>query len=356
MDMSGVKKHQLWGMSLSAGEPKKLVLKESDLLHLSQVTLSSSDKNVRSTITLTVDKKKYVLCSLKQEKTETWAMETSLYGPRDVVFSCSAGTVDLFGYWISTAENSATPPQVVAAPSTKAPATKRGADAVADAEPAEKKQANKKQKVETGDVKQTPAPAPAQPTEPKEKPQPKEKQPKEKQQPKEKPQQEKPQQEKQQKQGEKKQDAKPQDKQQKDTKQGKDEKTASGEENPWNKDVKEKKTKPQPRVVKGVKVEDLVVGKGKEASAGKKVVVHYTGRLSRTQKQFDSSVGRAPFSFRLGTREVIVGWDIGVEGMREGGKRKLHIPSKLGYGIEGAGKDIPPNADLEFDVQLLKVQ
>src|SRR5262245_45439322 len=85
----------------------------------------------------------------------------------------------------------------------------------------------------------------------------------------------------------------------------------------------------------GLKIEDVVVGTGKAAEVGDKVSVHYTGRLTDGTK-FDSSLDRGtPFEFRIGKREVIRGWDEGVEGMREGGKRKLTIPPKLAYGERG---------------------
>ena len=107
---------------------------------------------------------------------------------------------------------------------------------------------------------------------------------------------------------------------------------------------------------------DTVVGKGKEAIAGKTVVVHYTGWLhdasakEKRGKQFDSSVGRGPFSFPLGAGRVIKGWDEGVAGMKVGGKRTLVIPPEMGYGARGAGGVIPPNATLVFDVELLEVK
>lgn len=104
-----------------------------------------------------------------------------------------------------------------------------------------------------------------------------------------------------------------------------------------------------------LKIEDSVVGKGTEAVSGKKVTVHYTGKLM-DGKQFDSSVGKEPFTFTLGAGEVIAGWDKGVAGMKIGGKRKLTIPPELAYGTTGAGSIIPPNATLVFDVELLKVQ
>ena len=104
-----------------------------------------------------------------------------------------------------------------------------------------------------------------------------------------------------------------------------------------------------------LKIEELKVGTGTEALAGKKVSVHYTGWLT-DGKKFDSSLDRGqPFSFNLGGGEVIKGWDQGVSGMKVGGKRKLTIPANLGYGASGAGGVIPPNATLVFDVELLGV-
>ena len=107
--------------------------------------------------------------------------------------------------------------------------------------------------------------------------------------------------------------------------------------------------------VKDLIVKEVKVGTGKEAKDGNTVTVHYTGTLTNGKK-FDSSVGRGPFSFILGRGEVIKGWDRGVKGMKIGGIRKLTIPSHLGYGERGAGADIPPNATLLFDVELLKVE
>jgi FKBP-type peptidyl-prolyl cis-trans isomerase len=103
----------------------------------------------------------------------------------------------------------------------------------------------------------------------------------------------------------------------------------------------------------GLQYAELVVGKGREAHAGEKATVHYTGTLEDGTK-FDSSKDRnQPFSFQLGAGRVIKGWDEGVEGMKIGGTRKLVIPSDLGYGARGAGSSIPPNATLIFIVELL---
>jgi FKBP-type peptidyl-prolyl cis-trans isomerase FkpA len=109
----------------------------------------------------------------------------------------------------------------------------------------------------------------------------------------------------------------------------------------------------------GLKYEDLKVGTGAIAMPGNNVSVHYTGWLDnngKPGKKFDSSLDRGmPFSFPLGAGRVIKGWDEGVAGMKVGGKRRLFIPAKLGYGARGAGAAIPPNANLIFDVELLKV-
>ncbi len=104
-----------------------------------------------------------------------------------------------------------------------------------------------------------------------------------------------------------------------------------------------------------VQIKDLVVGDGDEARRGAQVEVHYTGWTLDGNK-FDSSVDHdKPFKFSLGARQVIPGWDIGVQGMRVGGKRELVIPSHLAYGERGAPPVIPPNATLKFEVELLAV-
>ncbi len=101
--------------------------------------------------------------------------------------------------------------------------------------------------------------------------------------------------------------------------------------------------------------EDLTVGTGAEAKDGDKVKVNYTGRLLKTNYMFDTSVGKKPFDFTLGKGSVIKGWDLGVVGMKVGGKRKLTIPSKLGYAEAGSPPKIPGKATLVFDVELLSV-
>lgn len=108
---------------------------------------------------------------------------------------------------------------------------------------------------------------------------------------------------------------------------------------------------------------DVKMGTGEVATAGHDVSVHYTGWLydaaapDHHGAKFDSSRDRGqPFEFPLGAGRVIKGWDLGVEGMKIGGQRTLIIPPDFGYGARGAGRDIPPNATLVFDVELLGVR
>ena len=106
----------------------------------------------------------------------------------------------------------------------------------------------------------------------------------------------------------------------------------------------------------GLQIETLVEGTGEEAKNGDDLSMHYTGWLTDGTK-FDSSVDRgAPFSFVLGQGRVIQGWEQGVLGMKIGEKRKLTIPSELGYGADGAGASIPPNATLVFEIELLEIK
>jgi peptidylprolyl isomerase/FKBP-type peptidyl-prolyl cis-trans isomerase FkpA len=105
-----------------------------------------------------------------------------------------------------------------------------------------------------------------------------------------------------------------------------------------------------------LEIEDLSAGKGREAKTGDTVHVQYTGTLT-SGKKFDSSYdhGGDPFKFTIGKGEVIKGWDQGVPGMKVGGKRKLRIPSDLGYGANGSPPNIPPNAGLVFEIELVSI-
>jgi FKBP-type peptidyl-prolyl cis-trans isomerase len=106
----------------------------------------------------------------------------------------------------------------------------------------------------------------------------------------------------------------------------------------------------------GLRYIEIIPGAGEQPNAGDRVTVHYTGFLMDSTK-FDSSVDRGePLTFVLGYGQVIKGWDEGVSTMKIGGTRKLIIPAHLAYGDRGIGGVIPPNADLVFDVQLLRVE
>jgi len=113
---------------------------------------------------------------------------------------------------------------------------------------------------------------------------------------------------------------------------------------------------PEVTTPSGLRYQDLVVGNGFSPVNGKLVKVHYTGWLT-DGKKFDSSLDHGqPLVFPIGKGMVIPGWDEGVLTMKVGGKRKLIIPPELGYGAAGAPPDIPPNATLIFEVELLDAE
>jgi len=101
----------------------------------------------------------------------------------------------------------------------------------------------------------------------------------------------------------------------------------------------------------GIAIEEIKEGTGPEAKSGRVVGMFYSGRLKSNNKQFDACQSGKPFKFKLGKGEVIKGWDIGVQGLKVGGKRKLTIPPQMGYGSAGAPPDIPPNSTLVFEVE-----
>lgn len=105
-----------------------------------------------------------------------------------------------------------------------------------------------------------------------------------------------------------------------------------------------------------LKIEDLVLGSGKKAEKGKKLTVHYIGKLE-DGTVFDSTYDKErTFSFVLGEGRVIQGWEIGIEGMKEGGKRRLTIPASLGYGESGVRGMIPPHSTIIFEIELISVE
>ena len=107
----------------------------------------------------------------------------------------------------------------------------------------------------------------------------------------------------------------------------------------------------------GMEIVNTTMGKpdGKQAKPGKRVSMKYIGKLP-SGKVFDQTKGKDTFAFRLGVGEVIKGWDVGVDGMRVGDKRRLTIPPAMAYGKKGVKGAIPPNSTLVFDVELVNVQ
>jgi FKBP-type peptidyl-prolyl cis-trans isomerase FkpA len=119
--------------------------------------------------------------------------------------------------------------------------------------------------------------------------------------------------------------------------------------------TKGKEADKKPIEVKELLMQEVTVGTGEEAKDGNNVKVNYKGTFM-DGKEFDSSYSRnQPFEFKLGAKQVIEGWDIGVRGMKVGGKRVLVVPPAMAYGDKGAGGVIPPNTPLKFEVELLGV-
>ncbi|KAG5626903.1 hypothetical protein H5410_012121 [Solanum commersonii] len=127
-------------------------------------------------------------------------------------------------------------------------------------------------------------------------------------------------------------------------------------------DVEDKSLKVKSTVIRtlsnGLIIEELAVGEpgGKLAAPGKKIKVHYTGKLKENGQIFYTNMGKSPYKFRLGDKDVIEGWNLGLAGMRVGDKRRLTVPPSIGYGSEGAGENIPPNSWLVFDIELIGVR
>ncbi|KRT81323.1 hypothetical protein AMK59_5531 [Oryctes borbonicus] len=146
---------------------------------------------------------------------------------------------------------------------------------------------------------------------------------------------------------------------------GKTEKTpAKGDKTPNkadgktpNKSPKQEGGSPQKRTIEGgVVIEDVKIGGGPAAKPGKFVKVYYEGRFKNNNKMFDSTTKGPGFEFRLGRQEVIKGWDVGLAGMKVGGKRRITCPPNMAYGQKGSPPTIPPNSTLVFDVELKNVK
>lgn len=145
-----------------------------------------------------------------------------------------------------------------------------------------------------------------------------------------------------------------------DVKKGKQNGLENGKPVATKKEKKEAVAQPQKKSPKktvqgGVVIEDLKVGSGPEAKSGKKIAVYYEGKLKSNNKTFDSTKQGAGFKFNLGRGDVIRAWDVGVAGMKVGGKRRIECPPSMAYGAKGSPPVIPGNATLVFDVELKNV-
>lgn len=139
---------------------------------------------------------------------------------------------------------------------------------------------------------------------------------------------------------------------------GKKQKQQNGKENGEKKEQKQKEKGGDGKIQKlqgGLMVQDLKVGSGAEAKPGKKIQVYYEGRLKTNNKVFDATKNGPGFKMTLGRGEVIKGWDLGLSGMKVGGKRRLICPPGLAYGAKGNPPVIPQNSTLVFDVELKNV-
>ena len=133
-----------------------------------------------------------------------------------------------------------------------------------------------------------------------------------------------------------------------------DKKEEKEKEDKEEKKASPKKDKKMKNMGKGLKYRDMKVGKGKPVANGDKLFVYYVGQLD-DKKVFDKCISGKGFDFEFGKGKVIKGWDMGMKGMKKGGKRKLIIPSKLAYGAAGSEPNIPPNAQLTFTIELRNI-
>ncbi|XP_017031490.1 39 kDa FK506-binding nuclear protein isoform X1 [Drosophila kikkawai] len=132
-------------------------------------------------------------------------------------------------------------------------------------------------------------------------------------------------------------------------------KAEAKKEQPKAKEQTSKQQLGERTITGGVKIVDVFPGKGEEAKPGKRVSVYYIGRLQSNNKTFDSLLKGKGFKFALGGGEVIKGWDVGVAGMKVGGKRRITCPPHMAYGGRGSPPTIPPNSTLVFEVELKAV-
>ncbi|XP_050513663.1 46 kDa FK506-binding nuclear protein [Diabrotica virgifera virgifera] len=143
---------------------------------------------------------------------------------------------------------------------------------------------------------------------------------------------------------------------QKDKKNKKQQQNKEEKSSPTKENQSPKKDSPKKVVQGGMIIEDLKEGQGQPAKNGRFVHVYYEGRLKNNNKMFDSHKQGQGFAFKLGSGEVIKGWDVGLVGMKVGGKRRITCPPQMAYGVKGSPPAIPGNSTLVFEVELKKIR
>jgi FK506-binding nuclear protein len=321
----------------ASDEPEVIELDEGDVIEIHNVALHSEDAKAKHTARLfasTEASGKLLVCTLRSGHTEQYSPSLTFHGPETVQLkvegdgemhlfltaSFNDEEIDFEGDDEEMAEEAESDEESEVEGEEIDPAEMKKLEAEIKKKMQEREKANKNKRAQAEEVdseeSEEEKPKPAKQAK---KDEPKKEQPKKEQQPK------------------------------------KEESSKKEQKEQPKKDEGKKEAKPMKKMLKGgVGLTVLEDGVGKTAENGSKVRVEYTGKLPNG-KMFDSSKGGKPFEFVVGKGNVIKGWDIGFNGMKEGTKAVLNIPSAMGYGAQGAGKDISPNSDLVFEVRLLKV-
>lgn len=335
-----IKIKMFWGLLLKAN--KKYTQTISKAIHLSQAALdinNSSDEPVR--VVLTSEKHNYILCTLRKNKTEQIALDLNFAEGEEISFTSEGnGSVHLTGYLMPDqddfldqfgGEEESDEDEV------EEPQTKKGNTGKQQPESKKRKIVEAEQD-EDDDEDESDLGGSDEEDEEDDDDDDEEEEDDDEEESEEEVQQPKPK----------------QMKLEKGKQNGLENGTAQGKEK--SKKDKQSQDKPQKGGDKtlqgGVKIEEIKVGNGPEAKPGKKVQVYYEGRLKSNNKMFDSCKQGAGFKFGLGRGEVIRGWDIGVAGMKIGGKRRIICPPNMAYGAKGSPPVIPPNSTLVFEVEL----
>ncbi|CAD7084269.1 unnamed protein product [Hermetia illucens] len=324
-----------WGLSLKAN--KKYTQTISKPFHVSQAALditNSSDEPVQ--VILTWDKSNYILCTLRKGKTEQVPLDLNFSEGDEISFTAQGGgNVHLAGYFM-------TDPDIMYEDSDSEQESADDLD-LTDGKDLEESPKNNKKAKNAGQLKRKAEDKPIESSDEEDESADEEDDDDD---------------DEDEEDEEDESESEEEEKQQPKKKQPKLDKSKENLVNgkaqqPKEKKVQNEKPKGGEKTLQGgVKIEDIQVGGGQEARPGKKVQVYYEGRLKSNNKVFDSSKQGAGFKFILGRGEVIKGWDIGVAGMKIGGKRRITCPPNMAYGARGSPPVIPPNSTLVFDVEL----